>query len=102
MRAIVVTGPGRFSVEQASSPAAEERALVAPSAMGLCGTDLKILAGAIPVRYPRILGHEMVGTVVRPGPRALFPEGSRALVDPGVACGHCALCRNDRACRPAP
>jgi 2-desacetyl-2-hydroxyethyl bacteriochlorophyllide A dehydrogenase len=64
--------------------------------MGLCGTDLKILAGAIPVRYPRILGHEMVGTVVRPGPRALFPEGSRVLVDPGVACGHCALCRNDR------
>jgi L-iditol 2-dehydrogenase len=84
-------------VEQVPGPAAEGRALVAPSTMGLCGTDLKILAGAIPVHYPRILGHELIGTVVRPGPRALFPEGSRVLVDPGVACGHCALCRNDRA-----
>ena len=91
-----MTGPGRFSVEQVSGPAADAGALVAPSAMGLCGTDLKILAGAIPVRYPRILGHEMIGTVVRPGPEARFPEGSRVLVDPGVACGRCRLCRNDR------
>ncbi|HZD70663.1 MAG TPA: alcohol dehydrogenase catalytic domain-containing protein [Actinomycetes bacterium] len=96
MRAIVVTGPGRFSVREVPGPVAGERALVAPSAMGLCGTDLKILAGAIPVRYPRILGHEMIGTVVRPGAMALFPEGSRVLVDPGIACGHCGLCRNDR------
>lgn len=96
MRAIVVTGPGRFSVEEVPDPAAEERALVAPSAMGLCGTDLKILVGAIPVRYPRILGHEMIGTVVRPGPQALFSEGSRVLIDPSIACRHCRLCRNDR------
>lgn len=82
--------------EMIPNPAAEERALVGPSAMGLCGADLKVLAGAIPVRYPRILSHEMIGTVVRPGPMALFPEGSRVLIDPGIACGHCSLCRIDR------
>jgi threonine dehydrogenase-like Zn-dependent dehydrogenase len=96
MRAIVVTGPGRFSVEEVPGPTADERALVAPSAMGLCGTDLKILTGAIPVGYPRILGHEMIATVVRPGLQARFSEGDRVLIDPGIACGHCGLCRGDR------
>ena len=38
--------------------------LVRVTHSGICGTDYKIYKGAIPVAYPRIMGHEMVGEVV--------------------------------------
>jgi len=60
--------------------------------VGICGTDSKILAGKIPVDYPRIMGHEMVGEVVSASPDSPYPAGTRVLVDPGVACGWCHMC----------
>ena len=63
---------------------------------GICGTDLKILDGATPVGYPRVLGHELVGTVrAQTGERRL-PVGTRVLVNPGISCGRCYLCHGDR------
>ena len=63
---------------------------------GICGTDLKILDGATPVGYPRVLGHELVGTVrAQTGERRL-PGGTRVLVNPGISCGDCYLCHRDR------
>ncbi len=62
---------------------------------GLCGTDLKIAAGEIPVALPRVLGHEMTGWVDRAGARGLPAAGTPVLVNPAVFCGHCALCRRD-------
>lgn len=62
---------------------------------GLCGTDLKIAAGEIPVALPRVLGHEMTGWVERAGARGLLPAGTPVLVNPAVFCGHCELCRRD-------
>ncbi len=63
----------------------------------MCGTDASILEGKIDVAYPRIMGHEAVGVVETPGQMGLFPKGTRVIVDPGVACGYCELCRADRA-----
>ena len=51
---------------------------------GLCGTDLKIFKGAIPARYPLIMGHEMVGELA---------SGERVIVDPVLYCGSCFHCR---------
>lgn len=62
---------------------------------GLCGTDLKIAAGDIPVALPRVLGHEMTGWVERAGARGLLPAGTPVLVNPAVFCGRCELCRRD-------
>ena len=63
-------------------------------AVGICGTDLSIHAGKIPVAYPRVMGHEIVGTLRTPmdGVRV----GERVLVDPGIACGRCRQCREGR------
>ncbi len=72
-----------------------ERALVRVAQAGLCGTDLKIAAGEIPVALPRILGHEMTGWVHRAGARGLLAAGTPVLVNPAVFCGHCELCRRD-------
>ena len=63
--------------------------------VGICGTDLSIAHGKIPVAYPRVLGHEIVGDVVVPGTSDL-EVGTPVLVDPGLSCGTCPQCREGR------
>jgi len=67
--------------------------VVQVESVGICGTDLSIYAGKIPVAYPRVMGHEVVGTVIASGNDAV---GTRVLVDPGIACGDCRRCREGR------
>lgn len=44
----------------------ENEILIKVAACGVCRTDLHIIDGTLPVlRLPLILGHEIVGTVVR-------------------------------------
>src|SRR5262245_36026824 len=97
MRAVVLEGPRRFAAVDIPEPDAAGGAIVALEQVGICGTDLKIAKGDIKVAYPRILGHELIGRVVEPGRRGLVASGTRVLVDPAVACGHCRWCRDDRA-----
>ena len=59
---------------------------------GICGTDYKIYSGAIPVSYPRVMGHEMTGEVVDAGAGRLG-GGTRVIVDPELYCGACFHCR---------
>ena len=95
MKALAVTGPHELSVADVPEPAAGRLALVQVHRAGLCGTDRKILSGAVPVEYPRVLGHELVGTVVSRASSGRVAQGTRVLIDPSVACGRCALCRAD-------
>lgn len=69
-------------------------ALVRVRSSGICHTDLEILRGNYPTRYPVIPGHEFAGTVEAVGPD-LSPElvGQRVVVDPNVPCGACPACR---------
>lgn len=97
MLAVQVTAPGQVRVVEAADPDAVGQALVRVHHAGICGTDLEIMRGGIPVDYPRIMGHEMVGEVVRPGPAGITVPGQRVLVDPAVSCGHCRPCRAGRS-----
>ncbi len=63
--------------------------------VGICGTDVKILSGGIPVTYPRVMGHEMVGEVIDGGDTGVA-TGQRVMIDPAISCGSCALCREGR------
>jgi len=96
VRAVRVREPGIIEVGDVPEPDAGSSVLVRVGQVGICGTDVKILAGKIPVDYPRIMGHEMVGTVVTASPESPYPAGTRVLVDPGVACGWCHMCRTGR------
>jgi threonine dehydrogenase-like Zn-dependent dehydrogenase len=65
--------------------------LVEPDLVGLCGTDLEIIDGAIDpayIRYPIALGHEWTGIVAAGSPLA----GRRVVVQGIIGCGHCARC----------
>ena len=93
MRAMVLTAPGELVQDELARPTAGAgQVLVRVTHSGICGTDYKIFNGSIPVRYPRVMGHEMVGEVADPGDTTLRP-GDRVIVDPELYCGACFHCR---------
>lgn len=98
MRAAIVTAPGRLEVRDVpEAPRPAEAYRVRALEVGICGTDLKILAGDVPVAASRILGHEMLGEVVDGPEGGPFVVGQRVLVDPSVSCGLCVRCRRGDA-----
>ena len=90
---MVLTGPGTLVAEDVPAPRQEGNdILIRVTHSGICGTDYKIYKGAIPVAYPRIMGHEMVGEVIG-GQSATVHPGDRVIVDPELYCGSCFHCR---------
>lgn len=68
--------------------------LLAVEMCGLCGTDLHKLEND-PSLNRRVLGHEVVGTVLESRAGAdRFPAGSRIVSPHHVACGTCGFCRD--------
>src|ERR1700687_5977518 len=93
MKAMVLRAPNDVGLEAVPEPKpGQVEVLVRVSHSGVCGTDLKIYHGAIPVQYPRIMGHEMIGEVVESGSDAFRP-GDRVIVDSQLFCGDCFHCR---------
>ncbi|MCO6004159.1 zinc-dependent alcohol dehydrogenase family protein [Actinoallomurus purpureus] len=99
MRAAVISTPGSLSVQTVKDPEpGPGQIVVAPRAVGVCGTDLHILDGEFPpTPYPIIPGHEFSGEVVALGPGVTgVAAGDRVAVDPSLFCGHCVYCRRQR------
>lgn len=72
--------------------------LVRVRACGICRTDLHVIDGDIPARYPVIPGHEIVGRVMALGAGVeAFCIGDRVGIPwLGHTCGTCAYCRDGR------
>lgn len=104
MKALAVEAPGaaRVVTRPEPTPAAGE-ALLRVAYAGLCGTDLATFVGRNPlVSYPRVIGHEISGTVVDVAPnvdRSWLRR--RVAVNPYKHCGACSACQIGRpnACR---
>jgi threonine dehydrogenase-like Zn-dependent dehydrogenase len=93
MKVMILKGPGRMEPGTVDRPAlADDEVLIRVSHSGICGTDLEISHGGIPVNYPRVMGHEMIGEVVDGSPKRPT-TGTRVIVDPVVFCGACYQCR---------
>jgi 2-desacetyl-2-hydroxyethyl bacteriochlorophyllide A dehydrogenase len=93
MKAMILSAPHELKVGEIDRPQlGPGQVLVRVTNSGICGTDLKIFEGAIPVRYPLVMGHEMIGEVAESSDDALR-EGQRVVVDPVVYCGVCPNCR---------
>jgi L-iditol 2-dehydrogenase len=91
MHTIVLEAPESLRLEERPEPTAGgEDVVVRIRATGICGTDVSIFSGKVPVDYPLVLGHEMVGTLEDPTPE--LAPGTRVVVDPNVFCGTCYQC----------
>jgi alcohol dehydrogenase, propanol-preferring len=78
---------------------AREQVLIRVHACGVCHTDLHIVdQELVHPKLPLILGHEIVGTVVRTGAGVnRFQPGDRVGVPwLGYTCGQCRYCRKGR------
>ncbi len=99
MKAAVFEAPGRVVVREIPQPQiAAEEILIKVRAASICGTDLRISRYGhfkMPAGQHRVLGHEIVGTVVEVGASVTgFAEGERVTVTPNVGCGRCEFCRH--------
>jgi len=97
MKALVLRRPYDLMVSDVATPEpAHDQVLVRMTNSGICGTDLKIFTGAMPARYPVIMGHEMAGEVFDGADGSRLRRGDRVLVDPVLFCGACFDCRAGR------
>ena len=73
-----------------------EGTLVRITRGGICGSDLHYYqhgkVGNFEVRMPMVLGHEVVGYVVKSDDPSL-QEGQKVAINPAAACGTCKYCR---------
>ena len=104
--ALVLTGPGRLEPTRLPVPeVGDDDALLTVEACGICGTDVEVLAGAIPTRGPVVPGHEAVGRIAAIGPRAAarwgVGVGDRVVVPAEIGCGTCPACARSEPC-PTP
>jgi len=95
MIAAVLQGPRDLRLQSRSAPTpGPGEAVIQVKAAGLCGTDYRIWTGERGVTYPRVMGHEFIGTVLAVGPGVDgLPVGAKVAVEPNYSCGDCPLCR---------
>ncbi len=98
MRAAVIVEPGTVEVTSVPDPApGPTEVIVAPVAVGICGTDLHIMDGEFAPAYPIIPGHEFAGEIVEVGAEVTgLRVGDQVAVDPSLYCGHCYYCKRNR------
>ena len=104
MRALAIDAPGSAHVVERPRPTpGAGEALVRVRRAGLCGTDLSTFLGKNPlVSYPRVIGHEIAGTIEVLGDAVSgWRAGASVTLSPYKNCGACAACRHNRpnACR---
>lgn len=97
MRAAVLFGPGDIRVVDRPVPEpGPDEVLVRVRMCGICGTDLKILAGHFPLTPPFgqfVPGHEWTGEVAAVGAAVdEFAVGDRVCIEAHRGCGRCANC----------
>lgn len=96
-RAVVQTAARTLEMRELPLPdIGPDDGLLRVEACGICGSDYEQYAGALPVRYPVIPGHEPVGRIAEIGENAArrwdVAAGDRVCVEALVPCGNCREC----------
>jgi len=102
-RGATLLGPDKIEIREYPLPEVlPDGALVAVEMAGVCGTDVKYLHGKRQqMPLPIILGHEILGRVVKLGAEAAsihgLKEGDRIILKGAKGCGACVHCRRGAA-----
>jgi threonine dehydrogenase-like Zn-dependent dehydrogenase len=99
MRALTYHGSSDVRVETVADPvlAADDDVIVRVTATAICGSDLHIYRGKIPMmKEGDILGHEFMGIVEEAGRGVTrVKRGDRVVVPFTISCGECFFCSRD-------
>lgn len=95
MKALLCDEPGRLSLVTRPMPVrGKDEVLVRIRHVGICGTDFHILGGKHPfLNYPRVMGHELSGTVEEAPEGSALSSGDPVYIVPYLSCGTCRACR---------
>ena len=96
MKALVFRDVGRIELTEIPVPKVTQPddVLLRVKTVGICGSDLKILAGKHHFKPNTILGHEFCGEVVEIGTHVHHIKiGDRVAIDNNIRCGFCSFCR---------
>lgn len=95
MKVLICDEPGKLSVIDRPDPKpGPGEALVRIRRVGICGTDFHIFQGKHPfLEYPRVMGHELSGTVESAPEGSGLQAGQNVYIVPYLSCGRCVACR---------
>ena len=96
MKALVMKDVGRVEMEYLPIPHVTEPddVVLKIRAVGICGSDVKIVEGKHHYKPNTVLGHEFCGEIVEVGTHVHhFKIGDRVAVDNNIRCGFCDFCR---------
>ena len=97
-QALIIHAPHDLRLETfETQPLQAGEVMVRVEAGGICGSDLHYYHhggfGAVRIRHKMVLGHEVAGRIAQKAPDVQGLEiGDVVAVNPGLACGHCAMC----------
>jgi threonine dehydrogenase-like Zn-dependent dehydrogenase len=96
MKALVFKDVGKLVLEEIPVPQVKEPddVLLKVKAVGICGSDVKILEGKHHFKPNTVLGHEFCGEVIEVGSHVKYLKvGDRVAIDNNIRCGFCSFCR---------
>jgi threonine dehydrogenase-like Zn-dependent dehydrogenase len=97
VKAVVYQDVGRVAVGDVPDPVIEDPgdAVIRVTMSAICGSDLHLVHGRVPLLAGETIGHEAVGVVEETGPGVTrFAVGDRVVVAFDNACGRCWFCRH--------
>lgn len=99
MDVVVCSKPGELVLARRPVPVpGDGEILVRVRRVGMCGTDMHIIRGTQPyLVYPRIMGHEVSGTVESAPADAAVRAGDDVYVIPYFSCGTCRPCTSEKS-----
>jgi len=98
MLTVLCERPGSLVAQERERPVrGPGEVLLRVRRVGVCGTDLHIFTGNQPyLAYPRVMGHELSGTVEEADAASGLAPGDPVYVMPYLSCGRCIACRQGK------
>ncbi|KKB35660.1 zinc-dependent alcohol dehydrogenase [Bacillus thermotolerans] len=97
MKALTYQGPKDVQVKEVEDPVLQKRddVIVRITSTAICGSDLHLYQGNMPLSPGYIIGHEPMGVVEEVGPDVTkVKKGDRVVLPFNVSCGECFYCHN--------
>jgi S-(hydroxymethyl)glutathione dehydrogenase / alcohol dehydrogenase len=97
VRAVTYQGKYKVEVKNIEAPRIQdaEDVIIKITSTAICGSDLHLYQGNLPLPIDYVIGHEPMGIIEEVGPEVTkVKKGDRVVIPFTVACGTCPYCAN--------